>query len=89
MSGQLIGAKALTFAATGHMARTELFGPEPIPRIIASLNVDVEEWHAASAAIREQRDVPEADRGPYSGGLVDGFILGVRAARFAEQRGGE
>jgi hypothetical protein len=87
MSGKLIGADALTHAVTGHFERMELIGPKPVPRIIASLNVDVEEFHAASAAIREERNMDEADRGPYAGGWVDGFVIGVRAARYAEQNG--
>lgn len=31
----------------------------------------------------EQRTPIKHDRGPYSAGLVDGFVLGVRAARAA------
>lgn len=76
-----IGADALEHAVRAHRDRTELHGPRPIHRIIASLQVDAEKFQAMAQVVADYR-APE-DRGIYAGGLVDGFVLGVRAARFA------
>lgn len=85
---EFIGADALTEALTGHRDRMSLHGPKPIDRIIASSNVDVEEFHACLQALVEGRQPEEEDLGPYTAGAIDGFVLGVRAARAAAAASG-
>jgi len=82
-----IGADELAEAMHAHADRTAILGPRPVHRIIASLHVDAEEFQAAAQVIADHRQ-PE-DRGIFAAGLLDGFVLGVRATRAASETGGE
>lgn len=73
-----IGEDELLAASHAHMDRTELYGPKPIERIIESLGVDSEEFHAMAQALRDMREPPDSPS--YSAGLIDGFVIGLRAA---------
>jgi hypothetical protein len=79
---RLIGAEELTAASHAHMDRTAPIGPRPIHRIVASLGVDGEEFQAMLQTLRDQRK--PSNEGEYAAGAVDGFVIGVRAARIAE-----
>jgi hypothetical protein len=82
MSG-FIGADALEAGLHGHADRTQLFGPRPTHRIVSSLQVDADEFQAAAQVLRDHR-APDDD-GIYAAGVLDGFVLGVRAARSARE----
>lgn len=68
----------LTAASHAHLDRTQIFGPRPIDRIVESLGVDAEEFQAMAQSLADQRE--PADRGIYAAGLLDGFVIGIRAA---------
>jgi hypothetical protein len=78
-----IDAAALEEALKGHADRMALHGPKPISRIIASLRVDADGFQAASKVLVEHRHGAGKDVGPYTAGVVDGFVVGVLAARAA------
>lgn len=81
----MIGDRHLALAAEGHLERTALHGPKPIHRILMDLGVEhPEELLEMARAIRTLRDPNNEDA--YSGGFMDGFILGVRAEREAAAR---
>jgi hypothetical protein len=79
----LIGAEALTQAVHAHADRTQMFGPNPVARIIASLGVDAEEFQAMAQVVSECRLPRPEDCDHYPAGFVDGFVIGIRAARAA------
>lgn len=82
-----ITAKDLTEAATGHIERTQLFGPQPIQRIMVELGADFEEVQACFAELGSLRGIPdEEEESAYFAGCVDGFLIGVRAQRAATER---
>jgi hypothetical protein len=76
---KLIGADELTAASHAHLDRMQLHGPRPIHRIIESVGVDSEEFHAMAQTLRDLRQPPDSPS--YSAGLIDGFVIGVRAAK--------
>lgn len=84
-AGPFIGGDALEAGLHGHADRTQLFGPRPIHRIVSSLQVDAEEFQAAAQVLRDHR-APDDD-GVYAAGVLDGFVLGVRATRVATSAG--
>lgn len=79
----LIGAEALTQASHAHLDRTQMFGPNPIARIIVSLGVEAEEFQAMAQALSEQRMPRPEGVDHYPAGFIDGFVIGVRAVRAA------
>jgi hypothetical protein len=82
MSGvSFIGAGSLERAMHAHGDRTQMLGPRPVHRIVASLGADADEVQAAFQALRDLRE--PTNPGEYAGGLLDGFVVGVRAARAA------
>ena len=83
-----IGADALGEALNGHLDLLSLHGPRPFNRIVSSLWVVTEEFTAASAVVVENRRPSDEDLGPFTAGFVDGFVVGVRAARAAAKQGG-
>lgn len=81
----MIQDRHLALAAEGHLERTHLAGPQPIHRILLDLGVEnPDELLEMARAIRTLRD-PDNEN-DYSGGFMDGFILGVRAEREAAAR---
>ncbi len=50
-----IGAEDLLYAAESHMERTALFGPDPVARIIESIHVDADEFHACMSTLKDLR----------------------------------
>ncbi len=83
----MIGAEELEWAAKGHIQRTDvdrfpgLEDGESIAKIVEEMDVDAPELANCMGALINQREVDEDDLGSYSGGMLDGFIIGVRAAR--------
>jgi hypothetical protein len=82
---RLIGADELTAASRAHLAQTQLYGPKPIHRIIESIGVDAEEFQAMAQALSDQRKPRPEGVDHYSAGLIDGFVIGVHAARANEE----
>lgn len=81
----MIDADSLTAAAEGHFERTR----RPLVDVLADLGVDGDEVRALVQVAREQRNPPSLELAPssvYSAGWLDGFIIGVRAAREAARR---
>lgn len=78
------------FALHGHMERTAVAGQgaPDIERILIELDVDPTEARNALGVLVDQRreGMPDDGDGSYEGGLIDGLIIGVRAARAEASR---
>jgi hypothetical protein len=74
----------LVLAAHAHIERTRTFGPQPIDRIVESLHVDAKEFGVCLRALGDERAIDGDDKLAWAAGAIDGFVLGVRAARIAE-----
>lgn len=77
----LIGAKDLAAAVHAHADRTQMFGPNPIKRIIESLGVDADEFQAMAQVVSDHRKPRPEEIDHYPAGFIDGFVIGVRAVR--------
>lgn len=80
----LIGTQELTNAATGHIKR--MGGGEHLEDEVLALGVVVDEFQACMhelQILRMEGGMTEDESAYWCGGVFDGFIIGVRAARDA------
>lgn len=73
----------LLVAAHGHLQRTEPVGGS-IDHVFAELDVDGSEFRGLGFELQTQRNPYDVEL--YDAGLVDGFVLGVRAVREEARR---
>lgn len=77
----MIGGRELMAAAQGHVERMTPTSMSQVKSAIYELDVDGDELAATFAALIDLRDPEPEERAPYSGGMIDGFTIGIRAAR--------
>lgn len=84
----MIAEKELMAAATTHVPRTSVTGQDglDIERLMVEYDIDPAEAQAALGALAELRKESEGFPtddvdAAYGGGMMDGFLLGVEAAR--------
>ena len=73
-------------AAHAHFDRTQIVGPRPIDRILASVGVvDIDDFRALGQSLQELRDPEGAGSrtAAWDAGFIDGFILGARSLSIA------
>lgn len=87
-----ITAEDLEAAVHGHIDRTTVTTPEEIMLLVLGVGVeDPMEYAVLVSLLKDLRlDAGMAPgEGPaWAGGVIDGFLIGVRALRFALQREG-
>jgi hypothetical protein len=81
----VIGSIELEAGMRGHLELTRVAGQGAldIDRIMLDLDIDPAEAQAALSALFGERmyALPDDSRASYQGGLIDGLLIGVRAAR--------
>jgi len=75
----VITDRELLKAAEGHIARTPTTHAG-ICGLLASEGVDPDDFRSLMATLKRLRGISDDDYG-WSAGVIDGFLLGVRAAR--------
>lgn len=89
----MIDEPVLIRAATGHIeSLAQADGPEAIEIALRAARVEPEDYRSCIAALWEVREasgaIPDSPRAAYMGGAIDGFLLGVKAARDEHGPGG-
>lgn len=77
-----ITASHLLAAAEGHVERTAVDEGADIPRCLVELGIESGDLEAICQHLAAAR--PPRDSRAWSAGVLDGIVLGVRAARIAE-----
>lgn len=89
----MIDEPVLIEAARGHIeSLAQAEGPEAIEIALRAARVEPDDYRSCIAALWETRSeggaVPDSPRAAYFGGAIDGFLLGVKAARGEHGPGG-
>lgn len=89
----MIDQPVLIEVARGHIeSLAQADGAEGIDLALRAQRVEPDDFRSCVAALWEVRDasgaIPESMRAAYMGGAIDGFLLGVKAARGEHGPGG-
>lgn len=84
-----IDGDALERAITGHIERLDVQDADGLHLALEAENIDSVEMATMGQALRDLRDVQALGydyAAGWAGGLTDGIVIGVRAARIAAER---
>ena len=76
----MITERELLLAADGHIARTPTTVAD-IRALLANEGIDPDDLQALVASLRDLRGLSDEDKPGWGAGVIDGFLLGVRATR--------